>query len=255
MNYKLSLILMFILFISTINAQEGDTLLTNKEELTFNIQGIVSFPNSSFGTLSDNQTLITKRTGLKTGDKIGLAQTGFGIEMELNTPVWTKGMSWIISAKALINPTNGEEIESIYRSEWKDTVNVELDLGTWINIPIMTGLKYSFDVTKDFELFGLAQTGVNISKAPSLKATEGNVTIEETNYEFITDYSVEVGVGIIYNQKFKLGVNYFNGGTPRYRGTKELNPLYFPGIFNVNTDIIAEERRISMFTIVLGIVL
>ena len=175
--------------------------------------------------------------------------------MELDTPVWAKGISWIISAKLLINSTNSEEIQSIYRTQWGDSVNVQLDLGNWVMIPLMTGLKYSFKIFNDFDFYGLAQAGVNFSQAPSLKATEGNVTIEETSYEFITDYSVELGIGIIYNQKFILGVNYFNGDTPRYRGTRELNPVYFPGIFNIESDIIGEERSISMFTVVLGIFL
>ncbi|MCF6269803.1 MAG: hypothetical protein L3J41_08840 [Melioribacteraceae bacterium] len=253
MNYRLSLILIFILLISAIHAQDGDAPLTDNEELTFNVHGILSFPNSSFGTLSDNKTSRTNRIGLKIGDKIGLAETGFGIGAELNTPVWTEGMNWIVSAKILINPTNSTEIQSIYRSQWDDSVNVELDVGNWINLPLMTGLKYTFNLFNNFEFYGLAQGGANFSKAPSFIATEGSVTIEKTNYEFVTDYSVELSIGIIYNKTYNIAFSYFNGGTPRYRGTRELNPIYFPKIFDVKSDIIAEERSISMFTLTLGI--
>jgi len=252
---RLSLMLILILFTSVLYAQEGDTQITNKEEFTFNIQGILSFPNSSFGTLSDNRTLITRRVGLQTGDKIGLAETGFGIGLDVSTPVWVEGMEWIISTKFLLNPTNSGEIQSLYRSQWGDSVNVELDVGNWINIPLMTGLKYNLNISNDFECYGIAQGGVNFSKAPSLMATEGSVTLEETSYRFATDYSVELSIGIIYNQKFNLGISYFNGGTPRYRGTRVLNPDYFPRIFNIESDIIAEERTISMFTLVFGIIL
>lgn len=252
MDFKSSLLLLLLLLTGALYAQET-TDTPYQDELTFNVHGILSFPNSSFGTMSDDKTSITLRSGFKTGDKIGLAQTGFGIGIELNTAVWTKGMNWIISAKLLINSASGEEIQSMYRSGWGDTVDVEIDMGNWINLPLMTGLKYKYDIFNDFECYGLVQVGANFSQAPSLKATVGSETIEQTSYEFIADYAVELGVGIVFKQKYNLGVNYFNGGAPRYRGTRELNPLYFPGIFNVKTDIISEERSISMFTVVFGI--
>jgi len=254
MYIGLSKILTFIISFTTILlGQDVDTLSTNSKELILNVHGILTLPNSSFGTMSDNTTSITNRNGFKIGDKIGAAKAGFGLGLELSNPVWFSGMKWIVSAKLLINPVNGSEVQSIYRSQWGDTIKVNLDFGNWINIPLMTGLKYNYQFSSNFECYGLLQGGANFSKAPSLKATDVDIIIEEAKYEFVTDFSFNAGVGIIFNKKYTFGINYLNLSTPRYKGTKELNQNYFPNIFRVKNSIIAEERRISIFSFTFGI--
>jgi len=74
MNYKLALILLYIVITSTILAQDVGTYSKEKDNLSFNIHGILSFPNSYFGAFSDNKTVITNRSGFKIGEKIGLTR-------------------------------------------------------------------------------------------------------------------------------------------------------------------------------------
>jgi len=264
---KSRLVFFTLLFLSAENVMSRDG------ELALHLFAAACLPNGEFGADEDTYTRVTRISGFEIGDKIGLGQTGFGIGAELIAPVWVQGLEWVLSSRILVNGINSDAIMTEYRSQFiADTVTVDrekkavedifLDFGQWIHIPTMTGLQYKYHFSHIYTVYGILQAGVNLSRAPSKKATvrlatiEGfkeSVTAEDTEYEFVRDYGFEIGAGFVLNQTYNLGFRYLNLNTPRYQGVRRLSEEVFPDISSREDDIIGEERSVSMFLITLGI--
>jgi hypothetical protein len=222
-------------------------------ELALHLFGIVSLPNGDFGKdLGDNARL-TRRAGFDIGDKVGLAQTGFGCGAELISPVWFQGLQWIFSAKTLVNSTKEETAQSEFRSQLGDSVDVILEYGQWINIPVMTGFRYDYYFTHKYALYGIIQGGINFSKAASRKVTIGDLTVEDTNYKWTRDFGYELSIGLLFDQTYNIGFRYLSLSTPRYEGTQYLSETRFPSIIYNESGILGEKRSISMYVVTLGI--
>jgi hypothetical protein len=265
MRSKLSFLLVLSLFASTLFAQ--------KEELGLHFFGSASLPSGDFGKEEDNFTRVTRITGFKSGDKIGLATMGVGVGAELIAPVWFSGLKWVLSTRILINGVNDESVKSVYRSQFvgdtviykyeKKAVNsISFELGQWINIPILTGFRYEYHFSSKYTVYGIIQAGMNLSKAPSQKATvvlmgldgtKESFNAEDTEYEFARDFGFEIGVGFVLNQRYNLGFRYLALNTPRFDGTRNLAVQVFPEIFSLENTITGEDRSVSMFVVSLGI--
>lgn len=245
MKCNLFFVLVMALFTSTVFAQSG--------ELALHLFGCASLPNGDFGKDIAANTQKTRRAGFYTGDKVGLAQTGFGCGAELISPVWFRGLNWVFSTKVLVNGVDGEAAQVKFRSELGDSVDLQFKYGQWLNIPVMTGFRYDHHFSHKYTLYGVLQAGVNLSKAPSKKATVRQVTAEDTNYEFARDFGFEVGLGFMLNQTYNLGFRYLALSTPHYDGTRKLSEKVFPEIPSLESAILGEERSISMFVVTLGI--
>ena len=238
-------VLVLTLFASTVFAQPS--------ELALHLFGIASVPNGDFGKAIGDNARITRRAGFDIGDKVGLAQMGFGGGAELISPVWFKGLQWVLSTKVLMNAADEGTVQSEFRSQLGDSVDVEFEYGQWINIPVMTGFRYDLHFTHKYTLYGILQAGVNLSKAASKKAIVGQVTAEDTKKEFARDFGFEVGLGLLFDQTYNIGFRYLALSTPRYEGTRKLSEKQFAEIFSRENAILGEERSISMFVVTLGI--
>ena len=265
MKQSLLFVIVLTLFASMLFAQQG--------ELALHLFGSAGVPNGDFAKNIGDDTRITRISGFAIGERIGLAKTGPGAGFELIAPVWFRGLNWVFSSRIYVNGVNYETIQSAYRSAFVgDTVvvksknsiveGVTLDFGRWINIPVMTGFRFDHHFTHKYTLYGIIQAGLNISKAPSYKATvtmtnpEGNretITADNTKYSFARDFGYEVGVGFVLDQTYNIGFRYMSLSSPRYDGTKKLSEKVFPYIYSRENDIIGEERSISMFVVTLGI--
>jgi hypothetical protein len=265
MRSKLSFLLVLSLFASTLFAQ--------KEELGFHFFGSASLPMGDFGKEEDDFTRVTRITGFDSGDKIGLATMGVGVGAELIAPVWFSGLKWVLSTRILINGVDDAAVKSIFRSQFVgDTVvykhenkavdGIDFEFGQWINIPVMTGFRYDYHFSSKYTVYGIIQAGMNLSKAPSQKATvvmkaldgtKESFIAEDREYEFARDFGFEVGVGFVLNQRYNIGFRYLALNTPRFDGTRNLAVQVFPEIFSLENIITGEERSVSMFVVSLGI--
>ena len=262
-----------IIFLLILSLAAG-TLFAQKQELTLHLFGSGSLPTGDFGKEKDDYTRVTRISGFQVGDEIGMATMGAGLGAELIAPVWLTGLKWVLGARVYVNGVNDASAKSIYRSTFigdtvifkleKKTVDqVDFEFGQWINIPIMTGLRYDYNFgAGKYTVYGVLQAGMNLSQAPSVKATvvmkaldgtKQSYTAEETKYEFTRDFGFEVGVGFVLNQTYNLGFRYLSLNTPRFNGTRNLAVEVFPEIFSLENVITGEARSVSMFVVTLGI--
>jgi hypothetical protein len=219
------------------------------DKVSFLVYGNMTVPTGAFGKKIGTGAEITRRFGLNIGDDVGLANWGLGIGVEMSNTVFDTDASWVLSARYLLNSTEDSEITSFFRNELDDSVSIAFENGSWANIPIFTGMKYSFDV------YGIAQAGINITRQAPRKAIIAGIVVEETTFKFRADFGFEVGVGVQYMERYNIGVRYLNLGTPRYEGIRKMNESFFTTIPRREMTIDGDARSISMVLIVIGVVL
>ncbi len=231
----------------------ANPLLAQTSDLGVHLFGSVSLPNGDFAKNLGSDARITRRAGFHVGEKIGLAEAGLGIGIELASPVWFKGLQWIFGVKVFVNPTDESAALTKFRSELGDSVDLQFEFGQWINIPIMTGFRYNLHFGHLWTLYGTLQAGVNWSRAASRKARVNDLVVENTRYDFARDFGFEAGVGLLIAQTYNIGFRYLALGTPRYDGTRFLSEKQFPQILRRENAILGEERSISMFLVTFGV--
>ena len=245
MKQSLLFVLIYILFMSSAFAQQ--------EDLSLYLFANISEPFGDFGKNFAPNTGATRRTGYYLGDKVGLAQMGYGIGAELISPIWFKGMRWVFSTKMIVNGVDDKAVTADFSSWLGDTVDVAFDFGHWYNIPVMTGFRYDHHFSHRYTIYTIVLAGVNISKAPSKRITTGEIEAENTKYEVARDFGYEIGLGFMLDQTFNVGFRYLQLGTPRYDGTQTLSGQVFPGTFRQKKALLGEERSVSMFLVTLGV--
>jgi len=245
MKYFLITFCMIILFsLPLVNAEDSN--------LSLLVNGKFILPTGDFGKNIGENPHMTRRNGFNFGDNVGLAQMGYGFGIELITPLKFSGLAWTLGSRLLVNGVDGSAVESEFSHQLGDSVNLSFSFGNWLNIPVMTGFRYSYSINQRTVVHFNMQAGINISKAASRKASVRNLTAENTTFSFTRDFGFEVGGGIDFLKSFNLGFRYLNLNSPRYEGTRTLSEKQFPEIYSRKNVILGEERPISMFIVTLG---
>lgn len=91
----------------------------------------------------------------------GLAKTGFGIGINHTRELTSPELTWMSSVTLLINGYDLDE------DEFGEDVDVEM--GRWMNIPVMTGLRYETSISPTMKIYGFGQAGFNFAKAPNVE--------------------------------------------------------------------------------------
>ena len=237
-------IFMLTMFSTMLHAQEDDFDLL--------ISAYFSQPNGDYYEKIGEDARATRRYGFYIGDEVGLAKQGFGLGVELFTPVILDGLGWVFDIRYLSNETDAVIAETHFSELLGENANLVYTTGTWINIPIMTGFRYKLHLLPNFVPSVLLQAGINLTKAPTRNASRNGVTGEDTSFRFTRDFGYEVGLGVDLFRKFNIGLTYLYLNTPRYEGTRNLSENVFPEIFSRENQIIGESRSISMFLVNVG---
>lgn len=229
------------------------TALAQPDGLSIQIMGGVSAPVGDFGRTLGEYASITRRAGFNIGDAVGLAGLGFGGGVELVSPAWLNNMSWVLGARIFVNGTNESTAQQKFQSWLGGTSQLSYEVGEWINIPVMTGLRYEVALTEVSRIYGIVQGGINMTRAAQRQATVGGVVVEEAKYEFTRDFGFEAGFGLLYQQRYNLSVRYLDLGSPRYEGTRVLSEKQFPAILSRENAVLGEQRSVSMLVVTLGV--
>jgi hypothetical protein len=179
---------------------------------SFGVYGALSLP---MGAFSDDS-----------GDKAGAAKLGFGAGVQIGLPIVESpsGVFDIMGDVAFLHNPIDEKTSGI-----KD--------GAYTNIPVMGGIRYSAILNPDFSIYGMGLAGVDIAMFSDIKALNGTTYSSSTE----TSFAFGIGAGVIFSEKFNVGVRYLSLGTPKYE-------------FSANgTTVGYIETSISMLLITAGI--
>ena len=240
---------LIILLIISVTALAQD----NRPSLV--LSGIYVIPTGAFGDDLGDDAHLTRRAGFNFGKDVGLAINGYGLGVELITPLRLKGISWMISLRGLVDGMTDDAADPFFEELISDSVSsppLWFYLGHWINIPLMTGFRYSLPIFGGMQVHAQVQAGINFSRPGEIKVAAKGAFAEERKFDFARDFGVEAGVGIDFPYRFTLGVRYLYMDTPRYTGQLFLSEKFFPNIYEHVTGILGEERSISMITVQLG---
>ena len=203
----------FLLFNLNSFAQEGGGFESYKT-----IYGILAIPVGDFGDDS--------------GDDAGFAKMGFGGGLEFTKALSSPELGWATSVSFITNPLDESALQDIFGDN--------LETKPIFNIPILTGLKYQTEISDGMQFFGTAQLGINL-----IKSGTWSYNNTEIKFDMATSFGFVIGGGLIFNDKFNLGIRYYALGKP------EIEAEIF--IEGDSVDTFEEEIKISIFAITLGI--
>ena len=158
--------------------------------------------------------------------ELGAAATGVngGVKYQLNI---LGDLGVFASADLFYNGLKKEVVETMK----DDNENVELP--SYMNIPLMVGVNYSLLKFAGASLWAEAGAGVNLRNITASSASAAVGTLisgsTESNYDFSTSVAWQVGVGVSLS-KLSLGVHYYGLGASEITGetttTADLGGLF-----------------------------
>ena len=239
-------LLLFIQFCS------GKTLCAQENSLKVTLIVNMPLPAGKYSQDIGQDPQITRRFGFDYGDRVGLANPGYGFGIEMNQQVLVNNLHWITSLRFLANNADPSRVSSAFTDILKDSVDVSFDFGTWINIPVFTGFSYYVDILPNASLYATLQGGINITDQPYRKAIVDGKVVEKTIFRMTPDFGYEIGFGLELFQKYHVGIRYLDLGSPRYDGTRRLNESFFTSIPKRKMNIDGDERPVSLILLYLG---
>ncbi len=223
---------------------------------TVTLFGGVALPQGDFG--DDDVDDFMDEDG-----EAGLAVTGFGAGFEYSAPMQAEGLSWVFGASFLMNGVDEKEIEKDIPDDWK------IDIGSYINIPIMAGIKYESQSSPTMKFYGQGMAGINIAMIGDLELSYneeiyiGDPIYDYVDYDVTQTYSFDTatsfgfgfGGGIILNN-INIGLRYLLLGTAKLEGTIKTDiDINYPGatVPEVEDEDIDKDQPISILTLMIGI--
>ena len=207
------------------------------------IFGAISMPQGDFGDDS--------------GSGAGLATTGFGVGADLVMPLGSPGLSGVGTVAFLMNKMDKDEIEDSF--DLGD--DSDLDVGSYMNIPVMGGLRFEGKVSPTMAIYGIGQAGINFIKGPKLEATieeevwNGSQYVDvegtmKTTFDMTSAFGFAFGGGIILNDKINIGFKYLNLGEPELEGEIEVEASSGSSSASENEKIKIDQKvAILLFTV------
>lgn len=160
---------------------------SNAQSSGFTIYGGISLPMGDFGSNS--------------GTEAGYAELGYLGGLEYASLFNEEsGLGWMVSATYITNPVDEQEF-----------VGTGVDVGNWINVPVMGGIQIQSELSEGLQIYGQGQAGVNFAQAPSI---EGGGIEATTDWE--TTFGFAVGAGVLISDLIDIGARYLILGEPEF---------------------------------------
>lgn len=158
----------------------------------FGIFGALSLPQGDFGG-DDPET------------DNGMAKTGYGGGLSFTFPLGAPNLSWQTDGMIILNSID----ESVFEDQ-----GLDIKGGRWMNIPIMTGLKYSSGISPVMEFFILAQVGLTFINGPDMDVSEaGMADYEKWEIGSGTSFGFGIGAGVTLSSKLNFSLRYLALGS------------------------------------------
>ena len=141
------------------------------------------------------------------GSDAGSAGIGFTVVGDYLVPLGSPGLDWMTSASVAVN-TVDEDAFDVFNVDVDD-----VDTGFWINVPVLTGIRYQTEVSPTVDIFGLGQVGLNVVRAPSGEVNDFDPSVEFSP-GIATALGFSFGGGIVLNERIQIGVRYNILGNP-----------------------------------------
>lgn len=141
---------------------------------------------------------------------------------------------------------NYNGLKSSVKDDVKNTFGSGVDVTyyKYLNIPVTAGLHYTYEANSQISLFAEAGVGADFLKVTDMTA-EANGQKMVMSFDLSTQFAYTLGGGLLFNDKFMLGLHYYGLGDHNVSGQMK---------FNGNTqDIDASKLKVSLLNLTFGI--
>ena len=233
------LTMMVVMGIVAAKAQDAQTTGAEDKKADFSLHFGGAVPLGDFGDsrIRGGKLFVAWATG--ESDKGG---AGFGVnagvKLKFDIPS-VKGLSIIATADLFWNGANADLkdwredlIEETLDNE-EEIYELEIRMPNYLNIPIMVGLNYEYNLNNEISVWGEGALGLNIAKITNYKfyaegsdyyyngSSEIDYYYEErgtTQYDIQTSMAFQVGIGVKFADKFSIGLHYYALGKIKLKG-------------------------------------
>lgn len=180
----------------------------------FSLHAGGTMPMGEFGSFSK----VSKLAFISTG-KEGGARMGFNLGMKVKFDIASvEGLGVILTGDVFFNTLQSDISDKFEKMYGND---VDLTLPKYLNIPIMVGANYTYNISNSFGIYGEGAVGLNIQKITDFVASvdyDGEEYKSTAKYDLATKLGFQIGAGVILNEKFSIGVHYYALGTNKLKG-------------------------------------
>lgn len=163
----------------------------------------------------------------------GGAGVGATLGFKFKFPTKAKGLGVLLSVDGIYNGLNSDVKEAFedLRDELEDEVqDVTLRKPNYINVPVLLGLNYCYEANDNLGIYGEAGIGLDarfITKFRLELEDSGNdpyygrYSEKETikyKYDPAFAFAFQLGAGVLINNKFTIGLNFYNLGSAKVKG-------------------------------------
>ena len=240
-------------------------------QTTFTLKLGGAFPMGDFADAKVTNTE-PQRWGLFTKHTEGGAGTGFnlGVEWKFAIPS-VKGLGVALSFDGFYNGLN-EDLNDMFE-DMLDEMDDEFDdysmtTPSYINVPVMVGVNYKYDINNMVGLYAAAGMGLNMRFVTPMRfdyeyhdydydGDRYTVTTENTiKWDMAASFAFRLTAGVTFAQKYSIEIGYYNLGAGKVKGNvKELSTV--TGAYSDSESYKEKERLKSitpeLFTLRLGL--
>ena len=153
----------------------------------------------------------------------GGAGMGFTAGLKLKFGTSLKGLGVIMTVDGIYNGLNSdvkdwfEDLES----SWEKEGDVTMKTPKYINVPLMAGVNYSYDINPKIGIYGEAGLGANLRYITNLflevkdSGWKESITIK---YDPAFTLAYQLGAGVEINKNTTVGINVYNLGAGKVTG-------------------------------------
>lgn len=182
----------------------------------------LNIPQGSFGSKASTCALFDASSTQ------GGASLGANLGFKFITDTKAKGLGIMFSIDGMYNGLQKSvDVENHMHTIIPEIAGLDIKIKnpSYINMPILFGLNYNFDISNTIGVFAEGGAGINVRFLPPCKMNAtGDVFGIHTDYSYEYHYTPKLafafqfGGGIVISKAITIGVNYYNLGTSAVTG-------------------------------------
>lgn len=163
-------------------------------------------------------------------EKMDEGGAGFGLNagLKLKFGVGVKGLGVIATFDGIYNGLNSEMRD--FFEDFEDELDEDADSYTfrkpkYINIPLMVGANYTYNINSKFGVYGEFASGFNVRLISDLfmeyeeETSYGDYELSiDYNYKPAVSFAYQMGAGIELANRITIGMSYYNLGKAKVEG-------------------------------------
>ena len=177
----------------------------------------VSLPSGNFAEGDESKFALLDES------KEGGAGIGFNLGFKFKFPTNADGLGVLLTIDGIYNGLNKDikDYFEDYRDGLEDYGDVTLRKPCYINVPVMLGLNYCYDISDSFGIYGEAGLGADARFITNYKTEVEDRNFEisqKTTYDPAVAFAFQLGAGVLINDRFTIGLNFYNLGSAKVKG-------------------------------------